>query len=97
MKPWRKNKLKPEPMPESISEPIPVYQDVVEAHERISGFVHRTPVLTSVSINEIFETSLYFKCENLQKVGAFKFRGACNAILSLSNEERQKGVGTHSS
>ncbi len=84
-------------MPESISEPIPVYQDIVEAHERISGFVHRTPVLTSVSINEIFDTSLYFKCENLQKVGAFKFRGACNAILSLSEEERQKGVGTHSS
>ena len=84
-------------MPESISDPIPVFQDIVEAHQRISEFVHRTPVLTSVSINEIFGTSLFFKCENLQKVGAFKFRGASNAVLSLSKEERQNGVGTHSS
>ncbi len=84
-------------MPDKISEPIPVFQDVIEAHERIAGFVHRTPVLTSVSINEIFGTSLFFKCENLQKVGAFKFRGATNAILCLSEEERQSGVGTHSS
>jgi threonine dehydratase len=76
---------------------IPVYQDVVKAHERIRDYVHRTPVLTSVSLNEMFDASLFFKCENLQKVGAFKFRGASNAILSLSDEEKSRGVGTHSS
>ena len=76
---------------------IPVYQDVVKAHERIRDYVHRTPVLTSISLNEMFDASLFFKCENLQKVGAFKFRGASNAILSLSDEEKSSGVGTHSS
>ena len=80
-----------------MSDKIPVFQDVVEAHERIKGFVHRTPVLTSLSLNEMFGASLFFKCENFQKVGAFKFRGATNAILSLSVEEMGRGVGTHSS
>jgi len=80
-----------------MSEDIPVFQDVVEAHERIRNFVHRTPVLTSVSLDQMFESTLYFKCENFQKVGAFKFRGATNAILSLSDEEKKRGVGTHSS
>jgi len=76
---------------------VPTYQDIVEAHERIRKYVHKTPVLTSTSINRIFETQLYFKCENFQKVGAFKFRGASNAIYSLSEEEASRGVGTHSS
>jgi len=76
---------------------IPVFQDVVEAHERIRNYVHRTPVLTSVSLDQMFESTLYFKCENFQKVGAFKFRGATNAVLSLSDEEKKRGVGTHSS
>jgi len=76
---------------------IPVFQDVIDAHQRISDYVHRTPVLTSASINQIFNASLFFKCENFQKVGAFKFRGATNAILSLSKEDAQRGVGTHSS
>ena len=76
---------------------IPVFQDVVEAHDRIRDYVHRTPVLTSISLNEMFSASLFFKCENLQKVGAFKFRGASNAILSLTEEEKSRGVGTHSS
>ena len=80
-----------------MSKEIPVFQDIVEAHERIRNFIHRTPVLTSVSLDQMFESTLFFKCENFQKVGAFKFRGATNAILSLSDEERSRGVGTHSS
>ena len=75
----------------------PTYKDVVEAHDRIRKYVHKTPVLTSTSINKIFETQLYFKCENFQKIGAFKFRGASNAIFSLSEDEASRGVGTHSS
>jgi threonine dehydratase len=59
--------------------------------------VHHTPVLTSESINAMLETELFFKCENFQKVGAFKYRGATNAVLSLSAEEALKGVATHSS
>ncbi len=78
-------------------EKIPVFQDVVEAHDRIRDFIHKTPVLTSSSLNRMFNSSLFFKCENFQKVGAFKFRGATNAILSLSAQEKSKGVGTHSS
>ena len=80
-----------------MKEEIPVFQDVIDAHERIKGLIHRTPVLSSTSINKMFNTSLFFKCENFQKVGAFKFRGATNAILSLSKEEADRGVGTHSS
>jgi threonine dehydratase len=80
-----------------MSKDIPVLQDVAEAHDRIRTLVHRTPVLTSISLDEMFGASLFFKCENFQKVGAFKFRGASNAVLSLSKEERNKGVGTHSS
>lgn len=76
---------------------IPEYKDIADAHARISPFVHHTPVLSSMSINEITGASLYFKCENLQKVGAFKFRGATNAVLSLSGAEAAKGVATHSS
>jgi threonine dehydratase len=59
--------------------------------------VHRTPVLTSISVNEITGGNIFFKCENLQKVGAFKFRGASNAVFSLSEEDARKGVATHSS
>ncbi|WP_430971716.1 pyridoxal-phosphate dependent enzyme [Sunxiuqinia rutila] len=76
---------------------LPDYTDVVQAHERIRSLVHRTPVLTSRSLNAITGAQLYFKCENLQKVGAFKFRGACNAVFSLSNEQVAHGVCTHSS
>ncbi len=80
-----------------MAESIPSFQDVAAAHERIRHLVHRTPVLTSSSLDRMFGASLFFKCENFQKVGAFKFRGASNAVLSLSEEEKQKGVGTHSS
>jgi threonine dehydratase len=76
---------------------LPEYKDIVEAYGRIHEFIHHTPVLTSKSINAIFNTEIYFKCENFQKVGAFKFRGATNAILSLPKGEARKGVGTHSS
>jgi len=76
---------------------IPTFQDVRDAQRRISGFANRTPVLTSQTINKRTGTSVYFKCENFQKVGAFKFRGACNAVFSLPDEDAQKGVGTHSS
>ena len=68
-----------------------------EAHTRIKKYIHCTPVLKSSSINKITGAEIFFKCENLQRVGAFKFRGACNAIFSLSNNEASKGVGTHSS
>ena len=76
---------------------LPEFADIEKAHELIKPFIHRTPVLSSVSINEITGGNLYFKCENLQKVGAFKFRGACNAVFSLSDQEAAKGVCTHSS
>jgi threonine dehydratase len=71
--------------------------DIRAAYERIKPFVHRTPVLKSQQLNRIFGCDLFFKCENFQKVGAFKFRGATNAVLSLNTEERLKGVVTHSS
>ncbi len=76
---------------------IPVYADIQQAHQLIQQYAHRTPVMSSISINKIVGADLYFKCENLQKVGAFKFRGACNAVFSLSEEDAAKGVGTHSS
>jgi len=76
---------------------IPSKSDIEQAHERIKPYIHHTPVLTSGSINELAECTVYFKCENFQKVGAFKSRGAMNAILSLSPEDLGKGVATHSS
>lgn len=68
-----------------------------EAHERIRPRIHRTPVLTSTSLDELAGAQLFFKCENLQKTGSFKIRGATNAIFSLSDEEARRGVVTHSS
>jgi threonine dehydratase len=76
---------------------IPELADIIAAHIRIKPFVHNTPVMTSHQLNELFNCELNFKCENFQKVGAFKFRGATNAVLSLSSEERLRGVVTHSS
>ncbi|XP_010455573.1 PREDICTED: serine racemase [Camelina sativa] len=70
---------------------------IKEAHERIKPYIHITPVLTSESLNIISGRSLFFKCECFQKGGAFKFRGACNAVLSLDPEQAAKGVVTHSS
>jgi threonine dehydratase len=76
---------------------IPTYSDIEQAHQIVQKYAHHTPVLTSTGINEIVGGNLFFKCENLQKVGAFKFRGACNAVFSLTDEEARKGVATHSS
>ena len=72
-------------------------QTLIQVHNRVKPYIHKTPVLTSELINEICETKVYFKCENFQKMGAFKMRGATNAILSLTEEQRNKGVVTHSS
>lgn len=72
-------------------------EDVRAAAVRIAGRARRTPVLTSRSLDAIAGCSLFFKCENLQRVGAFKFRGACNAVFSLSDEEAARGVVTQSS
>lgn len=72
-------------------------ESIEQAHERIKPFVHRTPVLTSTGINDIAGCSIFFKCENFQKVGAFKARGAMNAALKLSPDQRAKGIATHSS
>jgi len=76
---------------------IPSYRDIEKAHTRIKDYIHNTPVLTSSCINKMVGSELYFKCENFQKAGAFKFRGATNAVLSLSEEMAKKGVATHSS
>ena len=67
------------------------------AHERIRPYIHRTPVLTNSWLNDACRTSLFFKCENFQKVGAFKARGATNAVFALDDETAQRGVATHSS
>jgi len=71
--------------------------DIQEAHDRIRLYIHRTPVLTSHTLNRITGAELYFKCENFQKIGAFKIRGGMNAALSLSDEDRSLGIATHSS
>jgi len=75
----------------------PSLADVQEAGARIAPHVHRTPVMTCKAIDGMVNASLHFKCENLQKVGAFKFRGACNTLLSLSKAELANGIATHSS
>ena len=76
---------------------LPILTDIQAAHSRIRPFIHWTPVMSSKQLNALFECELFFKCENFQKVGAFKFRGATNAVMSLSERERLKGVVTHSS
>jgi threonine dehydratase len=76
---------------------IPSLKDVQAAVKRVSPHVHNTPVLTSTTIDRMLEASVFFKCENFQRMGAFKIRGAANAILQLTEEERARGVITHSS
>jgi threonine dehydratase len=75
----------------------PTFEDVLAAAERIRDHVHRTPVMTSRAIDDMTGARLHFKCENLQKVGAFKARGATNAVLSLDGDAAGRGVATHSS
>ena len=72
-------------------------EQIVEAHDRIKPFIHKTPVLTSKTLNQISGAEIFFKCENFQKIGAFKIRGGMNAVLSLPEEKRKKGIATHSS
>tara|TARA_B100001559_G_C16500700_1_gene623178 strand:- start:1125 stop:2066 length:942 start_codon:yes stop_codon:yes gene_type:complete len=72
-------------------------EDIVLSHKRIAAWIHNTPVLTSSSLNQISGADLFFKCENFQKIGAFKMRGALNAVLSTSKEKSRKGFVTHSS
>ena len=74
-----------------------MFDKVEAAYERIKQYVNKTPVLTSSTLNEKLGCDCYFKCENFQKIGAFKFRGALNTILQLSSEDKKKGVITHSS
>lgn len=76
---------------------IPTKDALEEAARRIAPHAHRTPVLTSTYFDELARAAIFFKCENFQKIGAFKFRGACNAVFSLSADELDRGVVTHSS
>ncbi len=76
---------------------IPTLKDVESAVKRISPLVHNTPVLTSSTVDRMMNATVFFKCENFQRMGAFKIRGAINAILQLSEDERARGVITHSS
>src|SRR6516225_12042311 len=73
------------------------WKTIEEAHERLRPRTHRTLVMTSRSLNAMAGAELFFKCENLQKTGSFKIRGATNAIFSLSDEEASRGIVTHSS
>ena len=75
----------------------PTFADIQNVHAAIQPFIHRTPVLSSVSINEMVGAELFFKCENFQKIGAFKMRGASSAGLALTEAEKQRGLATHSS
>ena len=70
---------------------IPTFEDVQQAHERIKPYIHRTPVLTSSYFNGLTGAALFFKCENFQKAGAFKARGATNAVFGLSEADAKKG------
>ncbi len=76
---------------------IPTYQDMLDAHERIKPHINRTPIRTSAYLNELAGCELFFKCENFQEPGAFKVRGAANAVFGLTDEQAKKGVATHSS
>src|SRR5258708_37116148 len=75
----------------------PTWEAILAAHVRISPRIHRTPVLTSASLNTMSGAQLFFKCDNLQKTGSFKIRGASNAIMSLTIEEAAHGIVTQSS
>ena len=76
---------------------LPTIEDVIKAYETVRKYARRTPVLTSRSVNAILNADIYFKCENFQRGGAFKFRGASNAVFSLTDDEAKRGVTTHSS
>ena len=76
---------------------MPTLKEIQEVHNRISPFIHRTSVLTNSSLNELSGAELYFKCDNFQKAGSFKIRGATNTVLQLTQDELDRGVATSSS
>src|SRR5690554_2367563 len=76
---------------------IPSLSEIKSAQKRIAAFAHITPVLQNSQVNDRIGAEAFFKCENFQKAGAFKFRGACNTVFSLSDEAQKNGVATHSS
>lgn len=84
-------------MKDAADPAIPTYDDMLAAHERIAPYIHRTPVLTSSFLDELTGARLFFKCENFQKAGAFKVRGASNAVFGLDEAQAARGVATHSS
>ena len=75
----------------------PTAEDILQAAERIRPYINRTPIITSATLNRMTGAELFFKCENFQKIGAFKARGATNAIFSLEESQTKHGVSTHSS
>ena len=74
---------------------MPQKLDLINCQKRIAQYIHQTPVLTSRLLNKLSGADLYFKCENFQHIGAFKMRGAANAVIQLSEEQKRKGVVTH--
>jgi len=84
-------------MQSKVNGKTPSFEDVVSAYEIVRKYAHHTPIHQSKAVNSILNANLFLKCENFQKVGAFKFRGASNAIFSLSDEDARLGVTTHSS
>ncbi len=76
---------------------LPNLNQIATAHRLIQPYIHRTPILTCETLNRMVGAQLFFKCENLQKIGAFKIRGAMNTVLTLTEAEKQRGIGTHSS
>lgn len=87
------------PLESSMSmdvEQLPTFESIQQAAQRIAPYAHRTPVYRSATLDSMSGASLFFKCENFQRAGAFKFRGACNAVFSLSAEESARGVTAHS-
>src|SRR5258707_3171794 len=85
------------PFVETANYQSPSWEAIVAAHSRIAPRIHRTPVLTSSSLSAMIGAQLFFKCENLQKTGSVKIRGASNAILSLTHQEVGRGIVTQSS
>ena len=76
---------------------LPTFDDVKDAADRLAGHAHRTPVLTQTRLDDDVGAEIHLKCENFQRIGAFKFRGAWNAMCRLDDEARGRGVVTHSS
>ena len=76
---------------------LPTYVDIEAAAKRIEGVAHKTPVMTSSRLNEELDTQVFFKCENFQRMGAFKFRGSYNAMSQLTDEQKEAGVIAFSS